>query len=530
MLENINLSNLFDNSKKAITVFNVNNGTVVYLNAAAKKMYGFDLSPKAKLNFTSIDPHFHLRFSNVFDVDLNNMKTTIDHFTIEGKELKVEVIYFIAPLDNINACVSIANPSESKPDEKYDLTFYKLEQAINNSPLSIVITDIMGNIEYVNPKFTEITGYSFSEAIGQNPRILKSGHQADEFYSLMWKSLSEGKTWEGEFLNKSKHGTLFWEYVRISPIFDYEHNIIGYIGIKEDLNKIKKLESSVKEHNMELLNIIRDIKNQQPNLIQNEKLKSIGNLAAGIAHEINNPISYVRNNIKLLQDELNDYTKLIDSIVPLDKITDYEYLKSEIPDILSESLEGLERVANIVKTLRRFTSIDQFKEYQLIDLKEVIDDAIEVCSYGKDNFSINIDKKYEFNDMYLAVPNDLNQVLYNIINNSIEAIERKNAQFGDFDKSITLSTYKKDSNLIIEIKDTGDGIKKEDINHIYDPFFTTKPVGSGTGLGLNLVYDIVTNTYKGNIEITSEYLKYTDVVITLPIYRRVSPKTGLGKD
>lgn len=532
MFENVNLSNLFDSSNKAVIIFTIRDGAVVYINDTAKSLYGYELEPTKKLNFTSIDPHFHLRFENVFDMDLNNLKTNIPHYDAQNNEISVEVIYFIATIDGTSVCFSIATPSKSDNynKEKFDLSFYKLEQAINNSPLSIVITDISGNIEYVNPKFTDITGYSSYEAIGNNPRILKSGHQGEEFYRNLWNTITRGDTWEGEFLNRTKHGELFWEYARISPIYDNQKNIVGFIGLKEDLSKIKMLEESVKEHNFELLNMIREIKDKQPNLIQNEKLKSLGNLAAGIAHEINNPISYVRNNIKLLEDELTNYLNLIGDMIPEEKIIDYEFFKEELPDILNESLEGLDRVSGIVKTLRRFTSIDQFKEYQLVSINDAIDDALDVCSFGKEDSSIEIVKNFNFTDLYLAIPNDINQILYNVINNSMEAIYRKSKIEESPVKSITLSTFKENSNLIIQIKDTGDGIKKDDLNHIYDPFFTTKPVGSGTGLGLNFVYDIVTNNYKGKIDVNSEYKQYTDVTITLPIYRRVTPKEGLGKD
>ncbi|MFQ5799965.1 MAG: PAS domain S-box protein, partial [Bacteroidota bacterium] len=156
----------------------------------------------------------------------------------------------------------------------------KLSQAVEFSPSSIIITDSDGTIEYVNPKFTEVSGYAFDEVVGKNPRILKSGNWSPEKYKQLWETITSGKVWRGEFENKKKNGELFWESTSISPITSAEGVITHFIAIKEDITEKKKLEAQV---------------------LRMQRMESIGTLAGGIAHDLNNVLAPILMSTQILK-------------------------------------------------------------------------------------------------------------------------------------------------------------------------------------------------------------------------------------
>ena len=156
----------------------------------------------------------------------------------------------------------------------------KLFQAIQQSPVSVVITDRDGIIEYVNPKFTDITGYTQAEAIGRNPRILKSGHTPPEEYTELWKTITSGGVWIGEFRNKKKNGELFWELASIAPVKDGE-KIINFVAVKEDITERKEIEEQLR---------------------QSQKMEAVGQLTGGIAHDFNNLLAIIVGNLQLLAE------------------------------------------------------------------------------------------------------------------------------------------------------------------------------------------------------------------------------------
>ena len=186
-----------------------------------------------------------------------------------------------------------------------------LLKAVEQNSATIAITDSAGAIIYVNLKFTEMTGYTKDEALGQNPRILK-GEDGLTDYKEMWQTLLAGRQWRGDFHNKRKNGEFFWERAAISPILDDAGEITHFLAIKEDITERKaieqELERSVAESvqmatTLEFVNA--ELKSTQSQMLQREKMASIGQLAAGVAHEINNPIGFVSSNLRSLDKYIN---------------------------------------------------------------------------------------------------------------------------------------------------------------------------------------------------------------------------------
>ncbi len=369
----------------------------------------------------------------------------------------------------------------------------KMSQAVEQSPALVVITDNKGDIEYVNPKFCQLTGYTNKEVIGKNPRILKSGHQSKIFYKELWDTIICGKEWRGEFHNKKKNGELYWEFASISPIFDEKGEITHFIAIKEDVTDRKGMEKELKEYADHLEDEVRKQTNE---LVQAEKMATIGMVVAGVAHEVNNPLAYLKSNSNFLK---NDFSQL-KSVLKKKKIdVDFE----EFQELLDTNLEGLERIANITKALKRFARPDTGGR-AYVNINQGIKDTL-IMVYNQLKFRITVHEDYGEIPMVDCNIGQLNQVFMNLIINASQSMNR-----GD----IWIRTWSDDQNIYIRIRDNGIGIPKDKIKSIFDPFYTSKE--NGTGVGLSISYRII-HDHNGEIKVESESDVGTTMVIKLPM-------------
>lgn len=261
-------------------------------------------------------------------------------------------------------------------------------------------------------------------------------------------------------------------------------------------------------------------------LLQSEKLAAIGQLAAGVAHEINNPVGYVYSNLQSLGTYLEDLFRLTDAIdgaTSLDdlraikKNIDYSYLKDDLKDLLAESREGIERVKTIISAMKDFSHIDD-EEFKLADLHRGIETTLNVVN-NELKYKANVVREFGELPEVECISSQINQVIMNLLVNAAHAID----DFGE----IVIRTRADSENAIIEVEDNGKGIASENLHRIFEPFFTTKPVGQGTGLGLSLSFNIV---QKHNGYITAEHAstgKGTCFRISLPLKQ---PEASPGND
>ncbi len=402
-----------------------------------------------------------------------------------------------------------------------------LLKAVEQNSATIVITDPTGTIIYVNKKFIEITGYSRDEALGQNPRILK-GQDGLTDYAEMWSTLIAGKQWRGDFHNKRKNGDFVWERAVISPILDQNGEITHYLAVKDDISEQKaielQLEKSVAESvqmasTLELLNA--ELKSTQSQMLQREKMASVGQLAAGVAHEINNPIGFISSNLRSLSkyiEKLSGYVGLLEekvkssspelwqAIKPERQKRKIDFLLEDCGDLLTESLDGAERVGKIVQNLKTFSRVDQ-AGVQLANINECLESTISIV-WNEIKYKAKLEKELlELPNTYCN-PQELSQVFTNILINASQAISD--------DGVIQVSSWSSDENVFVTIKDNGSGIADSDKEKIFEPFFTTKAVGEGTGLGMSISYEII-KKHGGEIEIDSTLGLGTAFSITLPI-------------
>ncbi|HEY9343273.1 MAG TPA: ATP-binding protein [Hanamia sp.] len=299
--------------------------------------------------------------------------------------------------------------------------------------------------------------------------------------------------------------------------------------INHTLIEVDHQKKLIEDKNTELNKLLVDLREAQQQLVMAEKMASLGQLTAGVAHEINNPINFVSANIKPLKEDLADIVECInryESVIRENKLeelfsgvqqfknkTDIAFSMKEIQDLLRGIEEGANRTSEIVKGLRNFSRLDQ-NVVKKANLNEGIESTLTLLhTVYKDR--IEIIKDYGDIPEVECLPGQINQVLMNILSNAIQAIAEKGEIF--------IKTSEEKSAVKISIRDTGGGMSDETKQKIFDPFFTTKEVGKGTGLGLSISYGII-EKHQGKIEVNSVQGKGTEFIITLPVHQNKNNK------
>ncbi|WP_291991499.1 PAS domain S-box protein [Candidatus Accumulibacter sp. ACC003] len=370
----------------------------------------------------------------------------------------------------------------------------------------IVVTRPDGVIVRVNHAFEVITGYSAADVLGMTPRLLKSDQQDAAFYDEMWQSIVERGSWRGEVVNRHRDGSLYPALLAISKIHDADGALTHLVGAYTDLTKHKKHQEELAAAHTQLLHA--------------EKMAAIGQLAAGVAHEVNNPLGFVLSNLEMLGEYTMKLLRLVDAyeedssrssegaarIEEIKGEIAYAALRKDVMALLGESREGLERVRRIVLDLRDFSRPGD-SNWQWCDLHQGLESTLNIV-WNEIKYKSKVDKRYGKLPEIYCIPPQINQVLMNLLVNAAQAIEG----YG----RITISTACDAETVWIEIHNTGQGIAPEDLPHVFEPFFTTKPVGQGTGLGLSLSFGIV-QRHHGRIEVRSDVAEGCCFRVTLPI-------------
>ncbi|MFZ4858646.1 MAG: PAS domain S-box protein [Desulfuromonadaceae bacterium] len=362
----------------------------------------------------------------------------------------------LASLALENARLNEASQYELSERRRIEENLRKLSVAVEQSPASIIITDISGNIEYVNPHFTELTGYSCAEVTGQNPRFLKTGETNSEQYHKLWHTILAGGEWRGEFHNRKKNGELYWEQALIAPIRDDDGTITHFIAIKEDITERKQLEAQLRH---------------------SQKMDAVGQLAGGIAHDFNNILTAIVGYASIIQLKLPDGSPL----------------KKSAGQITATAERGATLTQGLLAFSRKLTS-----NRVSVDLNEIINRVHQLLSHL---ISEEIHLEIKLDSQHLPVLADsgrIEQVLMNIATNARDAMP----QGGSFVITTEAVTINSDFVLakgfgkpgryaLLTCSDNGQGMDEDVVKHIFEPFYTTKEIGKGTGLGLSIVYGIV---------------------------------------
>lgn len=372
----------------------------------------------------------------------------------------------------------------------------KFSHAVEQSPVSIVIADVEGNVEFINTTFTEITGYTYADVLGQHTRIFKSGETSEEEYRQLWKTISSGRVWRGEFQNRKKDGELFWEQASIAPVKDTDNIITHYVAVKEDITEQKKLEEQLR---------------------QSQKMDAVGQLAGGVAHDFNNMLGVIIGHTELI----------------LAKETMNDSLRKHIKEIREAGFRSTEITRQLLAFARKQTIVPK-----ILDLNDTLEAMLKLLIrlIGED---INLVWRPETNLWRVKIdPSQIDQILVNLCVNAKDAIggtgkitiETQDIVFDDVycdeHRGFVPGEY-----VMLAVSDNGIGLDKQTKDKIFEPFFTTKEVGKGTGLGLAMVYGIVKQN-RGFINVYSEPRQGTTIKIYIPRHKGVidsEPKVNSEK-
>lgn len=290
--------------------------------------------------------------------------------------------------------------------------------------------------------------------------------------------------------------------------------------------QIRAIVGELLQANRELKVLNSKLSDAKNKLIQSEKLASIGQLAAGVAHEINNPIGFIFSNFGTLEQYLQDLFQMLsayeeaeasmqdaEALARIRQLRDdleIEYLREDIPNLMRESRDGIQRVRKIVQDLKDFSRVDARQEWESVNLHHGIDSTLNIVN-NEIKYKADVVKQYGDLPEVQCLPSELNQVFMNLLVNAAHAITKERG-------TITIRTGAEAGEAWVEVADDGAGIAAENLQRIFDPFFTTKPVGQGTGLGLSLSYGIV-QKHGGRMEVTSEIGQGTTFRVTIPVER-----------
>lgn len=356
----------------------------------------------------------------------------------------------------------------------------KLSRIAEQIPASIIITDTLGNIEYTNPKFSQVTGYTNEEVIGKNPRFLKSGDKSPIEYKRLWETISSGREWQGKFHNKKKNGELFWESVSITPLRNAQGVITNFLAVKED---------------------ITDRLEKERQLVHAMKMEAIGRLSGGIAHDFNNLLTIILGNLQLLGEDLGSSSKEITEL---------------IDDATSAALDGAELTQGMLLFSRK-----QVQHFQPVNINEAINDFVRRTErmLGETiKLKINLSKDPLWT---MCDPVQFDGVILNLAINARDAMPeggtitiKTKRKYMDSKKSARYPGLEPGNYLTVSVSDTGVGMDEEVLSKACEPFFTTKQSSKGSGLGLSTAYSFA-DEHAGQLTINSTLGEGTLVTILL---------------
>ncbi len=481
--ERSRLLQILESSLNEIYIFDSKTLHFEYVNHAALCNLGYTLATMRnmtpvdiKIDFTEMA--FRESLKPLLLHELRQLIFTSNHRRADGTYYPVEVHLQLVELKEQQVFLAVILDISDR--KKAESERERLMAAIEQTGDIIIITDPDGIIQYVNPAFEKVTGFSREEIIGQTPRILKSGKHDQAFYRDMWDTILSGRTWEGQITNKHKKGSLWTEETTISPVLDSDGQIVNFVAVKRDMTDKLQLEDQIR---------------------QSQKMDSVGRLAGGVAHDFNNNLQVILG-----------YTSLaLKQIQP----------NQPIQHDLEEIKKAAERSANLTRQLLAFAR-KQTVAPRVLDLNDTVEGMLKMLRrlIGED-IELTWIPGPGLWPVYID-PSQIDQILANLCVNARDAIDgiggisietgniTLDEAYGMSHLGFTPGEY-----VQLEISDTGCGMDKETLEKIFEPFFTTKETGKGTGLGLSTVYGIVKQN-NGFINVYSEPGQGTTFKVFLP--------------
>ncbi|MBM9510757.1 PAS domain-containing hybrid sensor histidine kinase/response regulator [Desulfogranum marinum] len=355
-----------------------------------------------------------------------------------------------------------------------------LATAVEQAAESIMITDLSGTIEYVNPAFEEVSGYDITEVVGRSPKMLRSSETSRMETNLMWQEISKGQVWRGTFTNRRKDGSLYKEEATITPVKDGQGAIRHYVAVKRDITRQLTLENQVR---------------------QSQKMQAIGTLAGGVAHDFNNILTAILGYAELSQALSQENTVLHDN--------------------LGEVIRGAERAGKLINQILQFSRQSE-KSVSTLQIDLIVNEVLKLLRASLPA-NIEIIANLAKGAMVKADPTQMHQVVLNLCTNAFQVLEETGGEIKVGLEEVVLTprqgleigNLSPGAYVCITVEDNGKGIPKEYISRIFEPYFTTKPQNEGTGLGLSVVHGIV-NDHRGAVKVESTVGKGTKFSLYIP--------------
>jgi len=351
---------------------------------------------------------------------------------------------------------------------------YALDQAA-----IVAATDAKGVITYVNEKFCEVSGYDRDELVGKTHRIINSGFHPKSFFQDLWSTISKGKVWRGEVCNRNKKGELYWVFTTIVPFLDEVGRPLQYLSIRYEITELKEAQK-----------IIVD---QQEKLVAASRLTAIGEMAAAITHEINNPLGVILGRVEMLKSMLKDPELKRDDLL-------------RVADTIEVTGHRIEKIVRSMKTMAHHQEEEKAEK---VMVHQILEDALALSVHRFQNDGIRLEKSDVSPSLYVEVrSHQIVQVLVNLLNNSYDAIVSKP------DKWVRIEVRVLGPKIEIIVTDSGPGIPLDVQKKMFNPFFSTKAVQYGTGLGLSISQSLLQKN-GGSLEYDSQS-PHTRFIVSLP--------------
>ncbi len=407
----------------------------------------------------------------------------------------------------------------------------RLRTIIDSTPLGICITNEDGIFEYANDAYCRIYGYAPEELIGEHFTKIVAPDKVqfwrdlhDKYMHMTGEEIRGYSDIRTEWIVRHKNGsplTILADAARITRE-DGKHQKVTFVM---NISEMAKLRENLRQSEMQLM--------------QAEKMSSLGQMVAGVAHEVNTPLGYVKSNLQLLLDAhkelksiLGLYENLKEQILhgssaavakllgDIEKHSESATLHAEIEKMCLNSLDGIARIQDLVSSLKNFSRLDE-AAFKQTDVNENIESTLKIAAHLLREKGIKIEKDFGTLPEIPAYPAQLNQVFLNLITNAVQAITHEKGK-------IKITTRQDGSHVVVNVSDNGTGIQPEHLNKIFEPFFTTKDVGKGTGLGLSIAYKII-EKHGGKILVESTVGKGSTFTVLLPITQETSANTDTEK-
>ncbi|WP_169737394.1 hybrid sensor histidine kinase/response regulator [Desulfobulbus elongatus] len=489
---------LFKSIKDAIFIIDLAAGHILEFNDKASDLLKIPPEDIVGKNLSSFVCQEHRPkyefFLNKKIYGEGNGDETITLFIVvsNGDCLPVQVGVTIAVVGNVQVAQVVLHDMSNrfKMEEGRRLLATAVEQAAE----SVIITDIYGNIQYVNPACEDVSGYSFTEMLGKNPRMLQSGETPSYQYKLLWEEITKGNVWRGMFINRRKNGEVYQEEATITPVKDNNDKIISYVAVKRDITQHLLLENQIR---------------------QSQKMQAIGTLAGGVAHDFNNILTAIMGYAELSQSQCDRDSLVYNNLV--------------------EIIRGADRAGKLVDQILKFSRQSE-KNVSNLQLGLIVKEAIRLL---RASLPANIELVCECQEDFFvkADPTQMHQIVMNLCTNAYQALEGKGGvirlrlfrkmlspQEGVITGNLPQGAY-----VCLQVEDNGTGIAPEYLQRIFEPYFTTKNLHEGTGLGLSVVHGIV-NDHRGAVTVESTPGQGSCFTVFLPeakedAGKNVSPET-----